>query len=189
MTGALKSELENALRDVITRMDSSFTVKEAVAEVQAQYADLYQRTSNVLATDYLREMASRILRRVDATTRSGQLALPGFEHLPKLIRCGGQYIAIEDANLDQLQAFKSWYDSRLAVLLKRTEKFRQTGKELARLIQLVERFSDSNPAITVRTVMVLRAERQAARAKLTPEQRKEIARQGSVSRWRRDGES
>jgi hypothetical protein len=124
------------------------------------------------------------LRRPDIeAVNPDQLQFPEFEHLPRLIRCKGHYIALEDSTLEQLLDFKRWYDSRLAVLLKRTEKFQQTGKELGKLIQLVERFTLTHPGINVRTVFALRTEQQAGRAKLTPEERREIAQQGARGRW------
>lgn len=190
MTPALKAELENAFQDILSRLGGSFTVKEVVGEFKAQYSELWRQTSEALATDYLREMASRILRRADTATKSDQLLLPGFEGLPKLIRCKGHYIAIQDANLDQLQIFKEWYDSRLAVLLKRTEKFEQTGKEIARLIRLVETHARRTPGITVAEVFQ-RRERLIAGARkineaLSPEDRKASSERAVLGRKDRE---
>lgn len=190
MTAALKDQLEAAFRDVLTRMPPQFTTLEAVHVLRSEYPELWQTSGDALVTEILRAIASRILRRPDAVAvNPEQLVLPGFEHLPRLIRCKGRYIAIEDSNLEQLLDFQRWYDSRLQILLKRTEKFEQTGKELARLIRLVERFSDTRPDITVRAVLTIRAEKQAARMKVTPEERREIARQGARAKRRKDGES
>jgi hypothetical protein len=188
----LYAELEAAFRDVVARLHGQFTTLDAVAELKIQFADLWTRAADELATDYVRAIGTRILRRSDILPEPDQLFLPGFEHLPRLIRCKGKYIAIEDANLDQLQTFKAWYDSRLQVLLKLTEKFGQTGKELDRLIRLVERYAASYPAITVQGVFALRAitepQRAARMRNLTADERAAIARMGAEAKWRIDGE-
>ncbi len=157
MKASLKAELEAAFRDVLTRMPSQFTTQEAVDALRAEYPDLWLTSGDALVTELLREMASRILRRPDATeVNPNQMRFEGFEHLPRLIRFHGRYIEIEEANLEQLLSFKRWYDTRLQVLVKRTQKFQRTGHELTRLIRLVQRHADRNPAITVRKVLELK---------------------------------
>ncbi len=196
MKASLKADLEAAFRDVLTRMSNGFTTQEAVDALRVEHSELWQESGDALVTELLRAIASRILRRPDATeVNPEQLALPGFEHLPRLIRCKGHYVAIEDSTLEQLQDFKGWYDTRLQVLLKRTEKFQQTGKEIARLIRLVERYTDQSPAITVKAVFALRenrkAQREARMRNLTPQERSEIARLarlGLNEKWRMDSE-
>lgn len=179
MKATLKAELEAAFRDVLTRMPNQFTTQEAVDALRAEYPDLWQTSGDVLVIELLREMASRILRRPDATAvNPDQLRLPGFEHLPRLIRFKGRYIAIEESNLTQLLDFQGWYDTRLQILIKRTEKFQETGRELSRLIRLMERFSDGRPDITVRTALKLHGEKSAARLKLDPDERREIGKKG-----------
>ena len=193
MKASLKAELESAFREVLTRMPSQFTTQEAVDALRAEYPDLWQTSGDALVAEILREMASRILRRPDATeVNPEQGVLPGFEHLPRLIRFKGRYVAIEESNLAQLLDFKAWYDNRLAILIKRTEKFQQTGKELARLIRLVQRYADQYPAITVQGVFALRETRAPQRAarmrNLTAEERAAIAKMGAEAKWRTDGE-
>jgi hypothetical protein len=193
MKATLKAELESAFRNVLTGMPSQFTTQEAVETLKEQYPELWQESGDALVTEILREMASRILRRPDATeVNPDQLRLPGFESLPRLIRFKGAYITIEESNLEQLEHFKRWYDARLQILLKRTEKFQETGKQLARLIRLVARYAASYPAITVQGVFALRAitepQRAARMRNLGPDERAAIAKMGADAKWRTEGE-
>ena len=79
---------------------------------------------------------SRARSKNSAAADEAQLALPGFEHLPKRISAHGEKIAFTNATVTQFLAYKDRYE-------RRAEKDQETVNELRKLALLVAPYAQS----------------------------------------------
>jgi len=160
MTQELKSRLHAAIGRAISRQQGSFSGADIAAAVKRLDADLWDEAREVLATEKLIAIATSTMRGPLQQINSSQLALAGFEDIPKYIRAGKRWIEIRDANSQELQEFADWYRTRLDKAAERVKRDRRIVADIERLARIVKRYERQAPGITLGTVLEMREVKQ-----------------------------
>ena len=163
MTADLKERLDQAVHTVISRRGGSFTGPEIAADLISMFPVLWEEAREVLATEKLIAIATGSLRGPLTQPNSAQLALPGFEDLPKYIRASGKWVDLRDANSQQLTEFAEWYRARVERNQERSKRDKQILADVERLARIVARYDRKTPGITVSLVLEIREVRAELR--------------------------
>ena len=159
MTGELKARLCKAVQEAISRQRGAFTGLEVAAALKRRDADLWDEAREVLATEKLVAIANGIMRGPLHQANSAQLAIEGFEDIPKYIRAGRKWLEIVDANADQLTEFIGFWRGRVEKSLARSKRDKRILEDVTRRAGVVRRYDAKTPGISLGAVLDIRAAR------------------------------
>jgi hypothetical protein len=156
VTKELKDKLNQAIHEAITRQRGAFSGGDIAASVKRADTDLWDEAREVMATEKLIAIADGMMRGPLHQANSAQMALEGFEDIPKYIRAGRKWIEIEDANADQLTEFIDWYAVKSEKSGARAKRDRRILTDMRRLAGVVRRYNKKTPGITLGSVLEIK---------------------------------
>ena len=141
-------------RDLDITLETALMLSEGKSSVRKIAESIYESEAEMLEQFRHPWMVDRIvwmLKRRQSKIAQGQLALPGFENLPRRITVkGGHRAALRFATLRELKEYR-------AILWKQEDK---RVKTLDRLIELVASYAVENPNIRAQEAMEMEAKRR-----------------------------
>ena len=163
MTDDVKHRLTRAIENAKANRVGAFSAEDVADDVISTNPTLWEMARDQIAREKLISIITGTFRGPLAQVNSAQLALPGFEDIPKYIRVKRKWVPIQNATAAELQEFYRWYDARLKRLVERTKRDRQILQDIERLTRIVTRYAKKDPEITVKEVLAIREVRAELR--------------------------